>query len=519
MIRRRALFELEKSEDRSHVLEGLLTALDHIDRVIELIRASTSPKAAADRLCAELGLTQRQADAILAMRLASLTRLEGEKLAEEQETLRKRIAELKHLVEEDASRRDLLRVELQDLLERYGDNRRTVILDESKPFPLPSGEGGESSLVLLSRLGYVKAQAVRAGGGMSGAEAMVEREGDFVRQAFVARGSTHLLLFTARGNVCSVAVRDLPAGTRSSRGKPLAQVADVAAGDRIVAAIPVADSQADRYVLFATRTGQVKRTSLSEYSKVRGGGIKATGLADDDEVLAVILTSGAGDILLASRSGLAIRFSEDEIRPMGRTARGVRGIDLQQGDELIGASVPRRDSHLLAITSNGSGKRMPFTELRRQGRAGKGVTVLPERDSAGDLVGLLEVHPADRAVCELGSGELVALRAEDLPEKPRRGASARIKELTGSDGPVVAVHPLRASPLEAVAGEAEAEVTTGGEAPGAEVAPGGEAPGGAKDTAVAADGQVEDMPPAEASVRAAVLADAQGQGELDLIGG
>ncbi|MDP2483859.1 MAG: DNA gyrase subunit A [Candidatus Palauibacterales bacterium] len=445
VIRRRAVYELNKSEDRAHVLEGLLTALDQIDRVIELIRASTSPKAAADRLCAEFGLTQRQAEAILAMRLARLTQLERKKLIEELEALRSLIEELRHLVEEDAARRAVLRSELAELALRYGDDRRTEILDESEPFPLPAGESGESSLVMISRLGYAKAQVVRGSGGMSGAEAMAERDGDFVRQTFVARGSTEVLLFTARGSVFSLSVKDLPRGTRSSRGKQLSDFVELSAGDRIVSVVPVPEFDPEKYLLFVTREGQVKRTALSEYTNVRSGGIRATGLADDDEVMMVRPSVGTGDLLLATRSGLAIRFAEDEIRPMGRAARGVRGIDVAGGDALVAALAPRRDADLLVIGAAGYGKRVPFTELKRQGRAGKGMAILPDTDRAGELVGVLAVHPGDHGMCELASGEVVPVAVEPLPVKSRRGASVRLEALGQRAGPVVAVHPLRVS--------------------------------------------------------------------------
>ncbi|MBT8462282.1 MAG: DNA topoisomerase 4 subunit A, partial [Gemmatimonadetes bacterium] len=259
VIRRRALFELNESEDRAHVLDGLLSALDHIDRVIELIRASTSPKSAADRLCAEFGLSQRQAEAILAMRLARLTQLERKKLIDELEGLRGRIEQLRILVEEDAARRDLLRAELAELVTRYGDDRRTEILDENEVFPLPSGESGESSLVMITRLGYAKAVAVRGSGGMSGAEAMAERDGDFVCQTFVARGATEILLFTARGSVHSVRVRDFPRGTRSSRGKQISDLVTLDPGDRIVSVVPVPEFDDEKFLLFVTRDGQVKR--------------------------------------------------------------------------------------------------------------------------------------------------------------------------------------------------------------------------------------------------------------------
>ena len=453
VIRRRAAFKLNESEDRAHVLDGLLTALDHIDRVIELIRASTSPKSAADRLCAEFGLSQRQAEAILAMRLARLTQLERKKLVDELEGLRGRIEQLRFLVEEDAVRRDLLRSELAELVIRYGDDRRTEILDENQAFPLPSGESGESSLVMITRLGYAKAMAVRGSGGMPGAEAMAERDGDFVRQTFVARGATEVLLFTAQGSVHSVRVRDFPRGTRSSRGKPISDLVTLEPGDRIVSVVPVPEFDDERFLLFVTRGGQVKRTGLSEYSSVRSGGIRAIGLSDDDEVMMVRPSAGTGDLLLATREGLAIRFSEDEVRTMGRTARGVRGIEVGKGDELVAALAPRRDSELLVVGAGGLGKRVPFTELKRQGRAGKGMALLPDADRAGQLVGVLAVHPGDLGMCELASGEVVPISVETLPVKPRRGASVRIDALTGRAGPVVALHPLRVS-----AGDSPSEV-------------------------------------------------------------
>lgn len=444
VIRRRAEFELGKSEDRAHVLEGLLSALDDIDRVIELIRASTSPKAAADRLCAELGLSERQAEAILAMRLARLTQLERRKLSDELESLLVRIEELRHLVEEDTVRRTLLREELTDIAARYGDVRRTEVLDENEPYPLPSGNGGESALVMLSRRGFVKAQTVRgSGGGVAGAEAMEEREGDFVSQAFVARGDAQILCFTDLGTVYSVPVHDLAPGTRSSRGRPLAEHVSLETDEHIVSVIPIDDFDPERLVLVATRAGQVKRTPLDEYANIRSGGIRATGLSEDDRVISVHLTRGQEDVLLASGQGQVIRFAEDDIRPMGRAARGVKGIDLDEHDTVVSAVMPRRDAWLAVVTENGHAKRVPYTEVKRQGRAGKGVSILPERGTSGDLIAIVEAHPGDRVVVELIGGETIPLDADEFAERPRRGASVRVPQIARRAGPLVAVHPLR----------------------------------------------------------------------------
>ena len=448
VIRRRAAFELARSEDRAHVLEGLLTALADIDRVIELIRSSSTPQIASERLQAELELSERQAQAILAMRLARLTGLEHRKLEEELDDLRELIRELRLLVTKDAVRRELLRDELSGLAVQYGDVRRTEILDESLPFPVPSGDGGESSLVMITRRGYIKAQSVRDGASMTGAEALADREGDFVKQAFLSRGSSRLLLFTGEGNVFSTSVKDLPRGTRSSRGHRLADLVDTGGVD-VVAVVPVAEVDADRFLFMATRQGQVKRTPVSEFANVRSGGIKAIGIGSGDELLSVTVTSGSADILLASRSGQTIRFPETEIRPMGRAARGVRGMEFGKTDELVAALAPRRDSDLIVATRGGYAKRVPLTEFRPQGRAGKGTALLPERDTAGELVGLLAMHPGDRIVCELESGGTVIVDADKIPAKARRGASVRIREIGRSGGTILSVHPLRSAPDEA----------------------------------------------------------------------
>ncbi|MFQ5890155.1 MAG: DNA gyrase subunit A [Gemmatimonadota bacterium] len=446
VIRRRAAFEFGRSEERAHVIEGLLLALDHIDRVIELIRGSRNPASASRKLRRELKLSERQAEAILAMRLSRLTALERRKLADELEELRGRIRELRVLLDDEGARREHLERELRELIARYGDDRRTELLDGSQKFPLPAGSGAGASLVLLSRLGYMKAVPVRAGSGMAGADALAARTGDFVRQSFLARGSDLLLVFTARGTVHGITVGDLPRGTRSSRGRSLAEHVGLARGDRVVSAVPVERFNAGRFILIATRTGHVKRTELGEYANARAGGIIATGLADEDEVVAAMLTDGMAEVLLASRSGQVIRFAESEIRPMGRTARGVQGIDLADGDEIVAALTPRRDSDLIAGTAGGYGKRIPFTEFRVQGRAGKGTAMLPERETTGELVGLLEVHPGDRVMWELESGELVTTSASDILTRARRDVSVRIRELQDAEGAVAAVHPLRAAP-------------------------------------------------------------------------
>ncbi|MDP2480160.1 MAG: DNA gyrase subunit A [Candidatus Palauibacterales bacterium] len=481
VIARRAGHDLREARDRAHVVEGLLIALDDIDRVLEIIRAAADPPAASEALQREMGLSERQAAAILAMRLASLTGLERRKLSEELAALRASIEEFELLVEDEAARRDALCLELEELSERYGDARRTEILDGHDAFPLPSGNAGGATLVLLSRRGYLKAQPVRGGAGLAGAEALAEREADFVSQAVLCQGSDSLLAVTRRGSAHALPLGDLPRGTRSSRGKPLASYLALEEGDDVVALLPVTAFDADHFLVTVTEGGQVKRTSLDEYSNVRSGGIIAAGLGHGDRVLTALVTGGGGEIVLGTGAGMAIRFEEGEVRPMGRTAQGVKGIDLEAEDRVVAALAPRRDSELFVAGSRGFGKRVPFTELRLQGRAGKGATILPDRDKAGDLVGLLEIQPGDRVVWELRSGDLVTTDASELRVRARGDACLRVLgRLEGDD--VAAVHPLRSEPRskggEEEAGAARAEVETGATRGGGRV--GGEDSGGAE---------------------------------------
>ena len=441
VIERRARHELEEARDRAHVVEGLLAALDDIDRVISVIRASDTPSDARDALQEEMDLTERQARAILEMRLARLTGLEREKLQDELTELEARIGELTALVEGEEARRDLLAAELEAMQERYGDARRTEILDADGDFPLPSGGDSGATLLMLTRRGYVKAQPVRGDVGLTGAEAMTEREGDFVRRTVLCRGGETLLAVTRRGAVHALELADLPRGTRSSRGKSLSSFLELDADDEPVALLPVGDFEGDGFLVTATRAGQVKRTPLEEYANVRSGGIIAAGLDDGDEIVEAFVSEGDAELVLATRHGQAIRFEEGEVRPMGRTARGVKGVDLEEGDEVVSALAPRKDAELLAAGTQGFGKRVPFTELRLQGRAGKGAAVLPGRDQAGDLVALLEVHPRDRVMWRLASGELRDTAVEEIPSRSRSDAALRIIGNLGG-APVADVHPL-----------------------------------------------------------------------------
>ncbi len=463
VIRRRADFLLKRSEDRAHVVQGLLAALDAIDRVIEIVRGSRNPSSASNKLQKELRLTEPQAEAILAMRLSRLTALEHRKLRAELEDLGTRIEQLRKLVDMESVRKRHLREELAELTATFGDGRRTEIL-ETDEFPLPTAGASGAVLVLLSRLGYIKALPARAGAGLSGAEALTGRVGDFAKRAFLCRGQDHMLVVTSSGAAHTVPLSSLPLETRSSRGRPLSDYLDLKESDRIVSTTHV-DEWADRYLVTVTRTGQVKRTELTEYANARAGGIIGAGLLGDDTLIAALVTDGSSELVLATRHGQAIRFPEQEARPMGRSARGVRAIDLAPGDEVVAARAPRRDTSFCLATRLGHVKRLPLTELRVQSRAGKGVTVLPNRDKAGDLVELVELNGEDEIAWELESGDLVLTSTDRLKPRGRRAATVLALADMEEEPAVRAVH-LRAA---ARAAETTTEQAEDGE-PGSETA-------------------------------------------------
>ncbi len=441
VIRRGAAHDLAKARDRAHIVEGLLAALEQIDRVIEIIRGSRAPESARKQLRQEFDLSKRQADAILAMRLAQLTGLERDKLASELEELEAGILRFAALVEDEATRRGFLRNEIRELAAAYGDPRRTEILDGSGTFKLARNGGRGARLVLASRAGYVKAQPAATGTGLGGAEALATRKGDFTNRAFLCGNSDTLMVITARGMAYALSIDALPHSTRSSTGKHLGDFINLAIGDEVVSLIKVDAFKPERCLVAATRHGQVKRSPLSEYANARAAGIIGTGIGRGDEVVAAFATDGTSDLVFATRSGQTIRFRESEVRVTGRTSRGVKAIDLARGDVVVAAAAPRADADLMAATSAGYGKRIPFTEFKVQGRAGKGLSLLPDGKQAGELAGLIEASGGDDIAWELSDGTLEATRASAIPRRGLREASLRVIGLP-TNVAVEAVHTL-----------------------------------------------------------------------------
>ncbi len=439
VVRRASVWRLAKAQDRAHIVEGLLIALDHLDLAIRIIRDSKTPRDARNTLCSELSLTQRQGDAVLAMRLAQLTGMEREDLASELEKLRVEIARLVRLAEEELARREALLEEIDELSEEFGDGRRTEILQDGASLELPTEGQGGTRHVLISHGGYVKAQRAGTSSALAGARAFSARANDFAEHAFLCGAPDSLFVMTALGNAYVLPVADLPHGTQSSRGRSLGEMIPLALGDEIVSLAPVRKFSPKRSLIVVTRRGQVKRTSLDQYSNARTNGIIGVGLSKGDEVVNAFLDGGTSDLVVLTKFGQCIRFAANQIRATGRATRGVRGIDLAENDVVQSALMPHSDSEILVATSSGFGKRVPFTELKLQNRAGKGVIIAPQRGRAGRLVGGLAVLQDVAVALELSDGTMEVIPSSSFPIAERAAPGVPMLQIAGGAA-VEAVH-------------------------------------------------------------------------------
>ncbi|MGH7546484.1 MAG: DNA gyrase subunit A [Gemmatimonadota bacterium] len=426
VVVRRARFEHTAARDRAHILEGLLKALARIDEVVAILKGSRTPEAAAQKLRKTLRISAAQADAILAMRLARLTSLEHKKLSDERAALKRRLKELESLLESEDLQRKFIRKELAELAQRFGDTRRTEILDDGAKFPIPTLGAEEEFQIFTTWLGYVKAMPVRSArraDERSAAEVLEQREGDLVTDAFLCRSDDALLAFTADGTVHAVRAKDLPRGTRASRGRPLAQILELGSRVEIVAVFPMGASAGERFVVTLTLKGKIKRTSLSEYRNVRAGGILGCKVERGDAIVAAGVTDGSADLVIVTASGQAIRFAESEVRAMGRAAAGVRAIALGRKDTVVGFAAASRDSVLAVGTERGLVRRIRAAEMRRQSRGGRGVSVLSGEREPGAVVGVVELRPGDRvsAITAMGATLVLDDAAESAEAGLRKG--------------------------------------------------------------------------------------------------
>jgi len=417
IVTKRCRFELDKAESRAHILEGLKLALEQLDSVIAIIKRSKNPQDARDALVKTLSLSREQAQAILDMRLQRLTALEREKILEEYKELIKNIARLKEILAHDTLILNIIVEELSAIREKFSDERRTEIIGEISEIDLEDMIAEEDMVVTISHGGYIKRNALslyqsqhRGGRGKIG---MTTKEGDFVENLFIASTHSYILFFTNYGKVHWLKVHELPRGARASRGKAIVNLLNLAPEEKTTAILPLKDFSSGKYIAFATKRGIVKKTELSAFSKPRAGGILAIHLDQNDELISAKLTEGDQQILLGTKSGMAIRILEKRIRPMGRTARGVKGIAVN-GSEVVGMEIVKEGTTILTVTENGFGKRTKTSAYRTQNRGGKGIITIKTTERNGSVVGIKQVDDDNELVLISTKGKIIRLRTSDI---------------------------------------------------------------------------------------------------------
>ena len=448
VVVRRTAFELRKAEERAHILEGLKVAQDHLDAVITLIRRAASPDEARSGLVRQFQLTEIQAQAILDMRLQRLTQLERNKLAEEYQEILEKMEYLRSVLASEALVRKIIKDELLAIKEAYQDERRTKIVKEEAEISIEDLIADEEVAITITHGGYIKRNAVslyrsqRRGG--KGKIGMGVRDEDFVETLFTASTHDYLLVFTNMGKVYWIKVHEIPEAGRAAKGKSIANLLALGGEEKVTATVPVKEFRDDRFVVMATRQGVIKKTELSAYSNPRQGGIIALSLDPDDQLIGVQVTDGQREILLGTKEGIVIRFNEEEVRPIGRTAHGVRGITLEEGNVVIGMETILADSTttILTITEGGYGKRTTVADYRIQGRGGKGIISVKTTDRNGLAVGFLQVRDEDEIMIMAAKGKLLRCRVDDIRETGRNTQGVRILELEGEDDRIVGVAKL-----------------------------------------------------------------------------
>ena len=438
VVVRRTEFDLRKAKDREHILEGLKIAVDNIDEVIKIIRSSDDAETAAIRLRGAFELSEKQAEAILNMRLARLTGLEMEKLETELAEIRAKIGELEKILGSRDQRMGIIIDELNYLADKYGDDRRTKILSEHAILNEEDLIVEEDMVITVSRQGYIKRievgayKAQRRGG--RGLRGMGTKEEDWVEHLFVASTHDYIMIFTRSGQCHWLKVWEIPPGGRHSRGKPIVNLVNILPGDEVAAVVPVREFREDQYLLFATRKGLVKRTALSAYSNIRSVGLNAINIREGDELIEVKVTTGDSQILLGTRDGMAIRFNEQDARPIGRATSGVRGISLTKKDVVVGmVVVDRDDATLLVVTEGGMGKRTDVDAYRLQQRGGKGVINIKTSMKTGKVVAIKSVSDEDELMFITRCGVVNRQRVEEIRTIGRATQGVRLVSLDEKD--------------------------------------------------------------------------------------
>jgi DNA gyrase subunit A len=437
VIVRRTRFELEAAQAREHILEGLKIAVDNIDEVIRIIRGSSTTEDADQKLRKRFKLSEKQSDAILNMRLAKLTGLEIEKLEAELAEVRAIIADLKDILASVARQQSILKEELRDVAERFGDARRTEILSDQGEFTVEDLIAEEDMVITVSHAGYIKRIPVsayrrqrRGGRGLTGADLKAD---DWVEHLFVASTHDYLMFFTNQGQVYWLKVHEIPQASRAARGKPVVNCIAIRPGERVAALVPVREFSGEQWLMFATRRGTVKKTRLAEYGNVRSTGIRAINVEDGDELIDVQVCEANNDIILATRAGMSIRFHQGDAREMGRATAGVKGIQLTGDDVVIGMVVVRREATLLVVSEKGFGKRSELSEYRVQKRGGKGIITFKVTEKTGAIVALKEVIPDDELMMITHHGVIIRCAVDGIRVIGRNTQGVKVMNLDAGD--------------------------------------------------------------------------------------
>jgi DNA gyrase subunit A len=430
MIIRRTRYDLNKAEERAHILEGLKIALDNLDAVVQLIRQSKNPAEAKERLIGTFNLSAIQAQAILDMRLQRLTGLERDKIVEDYNAVLKDIERFKEILGSEQIVLNLIKQELAELKEQFGDKRRTEIVESTRELTLADMIVEEDMVVTISNSGYIKRnpitlyQAQRRGG--KGKTGMGMKEEDFVSHLFIASTHHSFLFFTNRGKVYWCKVYDIPQAGRTGRGKAIVNLLNFEEGEHMTTVLAVPSFEPGHYVLMATQNGTVKKTDMMAFSRPRAGGIIALGLAEGDELIGVRITDGTQNVFLGTAMGKSIRFHESDIRPSGRVSSGVRGIRLSDDDRVVGMEVVRFGQTLLAVTVNGYGKRTSIDEYPVHGRGGKGVITIKTNERNGQVVSILEVQDDEDVMLVTDRGKIIRIPVSNISVISRNTQGVRL---------------------------------------------------------------------------------------------
>ena len=450
VVVRRAQYELKKAEERAHILEGLIIASDNIDEVIALIRSSKSPDEAREKLMKKFKLSEIQSKAIVEMRLRQLTGLEQDKLRAEYDNLLKTIEDLKDILSREERRMDIIKTELEEIKSKYGDERRSIIEYSANEMRIEDLIPNEEVAVTISHAGYIKRTSlteykVQNRGGV-GSKGSSTREKDFLEKLFVATNHNWLLIFTEKGRCFWMRIFEVPEGNKAAKGRAIQNLINIEQDDKVEAYVVVKDLKDEEYItnnfiVMCTKKGVIKKTSLDAYSRPRTNGINAIGIREGDELLEAKLTNGENEILLAIKSGRAIRFNESTVRPMGRTASGVRGISMTESDEVVGmVTVEDFSKTVLVVSENGYGKRTylndPETDepiYRVTNRGGKGVKTLNITDKTGNLIAIKDVTDEDDLMIINESGITIRMHVADIRSQGRATQGVKLINLKGSD--------------------------------------------------------------------------------------